>query len=117
MASSMSSKKRFQFSLLSLLLLTTALGPLLGWYGPVIAENVRDWLAKDDSVPWKLVTLPSPPQPAPIQAPARTARLVGWAPKTPGGVFGSEQMIGPISVDVERGMQIDALQRGSSRSR
>jgi hypothetical protein len=37
-------KKRFQFGLRALLVLMSVLGPLSGWYGPLIITHMRDLL-------------------------------------------------------------------------
>jgi hypothetical protein len=82
---------RFQFSILTLLLLATVLGPLLGWYGPVAVARVQFWLAKDEPAPVNAIFAP----PLPMN------RLS--VKPTP--------MIGPIPVDIEMGMKADADQR------
>jgi len=40
-------KQRFQFSIRSLLVLMVVVGPLLGWYGPVAGDKLREiWTPK-----------------------------------------------------------------------
>lgn len=40
-------KRRQQFSIRTLLILTTIVGPVLGWYGPAAVDKLRDFFADE----------------------------------------------------------------------
>ena len=91
---------RLQFSLLTLLLLATFLGPILGWYGPVAVAKVWSWFSKEEPSTVTNVLLPPVPM----------TRII----------IKTEPMIGPVTGDIEKGMHVDALQhraRTDSRNR
>lgn len=65
--------KRLQFSLRTLLISALILGPLTGWFGPVIIEGLWNLLAEEDPSPTRrMVRIP---RPAPVSRPPQALQL------------------------------------------
>lgn len=88
-------RRKMQFSVRTLLIAATLLGPVLGWYGPVAYISIRDLLFPQSSLQVKATVNR-------IRAKARLQRLINrQAWHTPAGV----------PEGIEMGMQADLWKR------
>jgi hypothetical protein len=118
-------KRRAQFGLRTLLVSAMILGPLSGWYGPWIVTQLRDLMANDPKAQ------PAPPSPQRLQMAKLQARLQQLQQRrqqlrpqrlprrdvspllvNPNGTFNMRyHHDAPVSIEIERGMKADMLQR------